>query len=163
MRAPFLAALLLAPLLAGCIDLGDSFMPGLRERVAPIGEGEDTDLDGIPDVVEVYRQSHCVIANVTCEELGITPPTVGTRDLIVAHFHSGRDLAGYRVRDASWDHLETELADQGITLQVAQLGVRNDIDPEAIWDTTPFPRTTEEDVFWHVWVYPVPQDDFWGW
>lgn len=86
---------------------------------------DDADLDGIPDAFEERIAADCWVHDRTCKELGIEPPTVGVRDLIVVELsHSGHDA---RLDDASWAALETELDAVGIRFQRADLGTRDDL------------------------------------
>lgn len=112
--------LFLLAFLAGCLYLP----PG-----TPTGfEWEDTDLDGIPDDYEERIASDCWVLNYTCTELQVEPPEVGVRDfVIIEHSQTGHTS---RLSEDSWDTLEGQLSRGSIRFQRADLGQRDDLDPE---------------------------------
>lgn len=111
------------------------------------GPTGDIDRDGIPDSLETTLASNCTIAGRTCAQLAIEPPTIGTRDLIFAQIGRSGTEQNWRLPANVWTSAANELADHAIRAQVADLGLRDDINVEATWDDT-----ENAGRYWHLWV-----------
>lgn len=111
------------------------------------GPAGDVDRDGIPDALETSLASSCDIAGASCASLGLLPLEVGLRDLVFVQVGRGGIEQDWRLPASVWASTLTELANHSIRAQVADLGLRDDIDVEATWDDT-----ANAGRYWHLWV-----------
>lgn len=119
----------------------------------------DDDLDGIPDTLERDLTTSCMIAGRTCAELGVERPEVGTRDYVLVQFgRSGADQ-DWRLPDDIWADFHERSAAHGWRVQVADLGMRDDLDVRASWSDA-----ANDGRFWFTWLtYDAPSEDTAGW
>lgn len=122
---------------------------GAPTTVAP---ADDTDRDGIPDSLERALGTSCTIEGRTCASLGLSPPTVGARDLIFLQVGRSGTMQDWRYSAAIWDGVKQEMANLSIVVQVADLGVVASYDRDARWSDT-----SRDGRFWtHYVIYNDP-------
>lgn len=111
------------------------------------GPEGDIDLDGIPDALETSLKTECMIAGRPCSELGIQPPVVGQRDIVLVQVGRSGVEQNWRLPASVWASAGREVGSHGIHMQVADLGVRDDINVSATWEDT-----TNAGRYWFLWV-----------
>lgn len=123
--------------------------PGAPRPIPEVRSGPpgDIDLDGIPDGTERALATRCEIAGATCASLGVAPPVVGHRDLVLVQFGRSGVERDWRLPERVWAQAKVELAEHAFHVQVADLGRRDDIQVEARWEDSSLASR-----YWHLWV-----------
>lgn len=117
----------------------------MPKKAAPFG---DSDRDGIPDGLEQSLGTNCRLAGLTCAELGIQPPSIGARDLILVQVGRSGTEQNWRLRAAVWESTKMELANHSLAVQVIDVGIRDDINVSRAW-TNP----TNAGGYWVHWIF----------
>lgn len=129
----------------GATSGGNATKPTPTRPTPPRVSGDD--LDGIPDALERSLATRCEIVGRSCADLGIEPPEPGYRDYVLVQVsRPGADQA-WRLPQGVWDAFHEEVAQHGWRVQVADLGLRADVDVRKTWDDG-----ANEGRFWFAWM-----------